>query len=254
MRAKLGQHFLVCGQTADAIVHAAGLVPGEPAVEIGPGRGVLTERMLASGISVTAVELDRRLCAGLSARFAEGLTLVQGDFLKIDLSVLPQSCAVVSNLPYAVASPILQRLLDWPGWDRAVLMFQKEVAQRILAGPGSRKYGPLTLSVLLKAEAEPVCVVPKTCFSPRPQVDSAVLRLRRLMRPRLTEDVSEERFFKAVGAAFQHRRKTVGKSLAISLGIPREQADEALKRAGLSPELRAEDIPLEGYVSLAREL
>ncbi|MFA5139355.1 MAG: 16S rRNA (adenine(1518)-N(6)/adenine(1519)-N(6))-dimethyltransferase RsmA [Elusimicrobiota bacterium] len=254
MGARLGQHFLVCAEAADAIVHAAGLAPGEAVVEIGPGRGVLTERMLLSGISVTAVELDRRLCAGLSARFPEGLTLLHGDFLKIDLAALPRPCAVVSNLPYAVAAPILQRLLDWPGWDRAVLMFQKEVAERILAGPGSRKYGPLTLSVLLKAEAEPVRVVPRTCFSPRPRVDSAVVRLRRLARPRLAEGVPEDRFFKAVGAAFQHRRKTVGKSMSLALGIPRSDAGALLARAGLSPDVRAEDIPFEGFASLAKEV
>ena len=254
MGARLGQHFLVCTSTAEGIVRAEGLAPGEAVLEIGPGRGVLTERMLASGGVVTAVELDRKLAAALAARFPEGLRVLQGDFLRLDLASLPSPCAVVSNLPYAVAAPILQRLLDWPGWDRAVLMFQKEVAERILAGPGTRKYGPLTLSVLLKADAEPVRVVPRACFSPRPGVDSAVVRLRRLDRPRLAEGVSEEGFFKAVGAAFQHRRKTVAKSMSLSLGMERTEVESRLSRAGLSPGLRAEDIPFEGYAALAREL
>jgi len=191
---------------------------------------------------------------GLERRLQGPLRVVRSDWLKLDLSTLPSPATVVSNLPYSVAAPILQTLLDWPGWGLAVLMFQKEVAERILAGPGSKTYGPLTLSVLLKAEASPVCAAPKDCFSPMPKVDSAVVRLRRLPRARLPEGLGEEEFFRTVRAAFQHRRKTAAKSVSMALGLDRPSLEAAFDACGLVSRCRAEDIPFEGFVRLALRL
>ena len=254
MRARLDQHYLTDPGAADSIVSAARVRPGAEVVEIGPGKGILTERLVAAGGRVTAVELDVRLAESLERRFQGALRIVRADWLRLDLSTLPAPALVVSNLPYSVASPILQTLLDWPGCSAAVLMFQKEVAERILAGPGSKAYGLLSLSVRLKADAAPVCGVPRTSFSPMPTVDSAVVRLERLGAPRLPEGLSEADFFRAVKAAFQHRRKTAAKSLSISLPMERAAVEAALDACGIPAKARAEEIPFEGFIELAKRL
>lgn len=252
---KYDQHFLVCPETAESIVSAAGLEPGDPVIEIGPGKGVLTERLLKAGARVTAVEIDARLAERLTGRFTgKPLSVVASDWLRLDLDSLPSPAAVVSNLPYSVATPILQRMLDWPGWETAVLMFQKEVADRIRAEPGGRKYGPLSLSVRIKADAFSVCTVPKDRFRPPPKVDSAVVRLERLRGSRLPEDVTEGAFFRVVRAAFAQRRKKAVKSLSAGLALPRERIEGAFQEAGLPHGARAETIGLEGFVSLTRIL
>lgn len=254
-KAKLGQHFLVDPQVADRIVSAADLRPEDSVVEIGPGEGVLTERLLSRCKSVVAVELDSRLVEKLRTRFADwpGLRVIHADFLKLDLTELPVPAVFVANLPYAVASPILQRILDWPDWSRAVLMFQKEVAERLVAGPGTRKYGLLTVSVAIKARVEMICEVPKRMFRPSPQVDSAVVRLDPLAEPFLPAGLPEDRFMSIARAAFAHRRKTVSNSLSHSLGAPKEGIERALQDAGLDPGCRAEQIAPEDFVSLCEK-
>lgn len=254
MRQKLGQHFLEDPRTADRIVSAAGLSPTDHVVEIGPGEGVLTERLLPRCKSLTAIELDARLAERLKTRLSDwpGLQVLHEDFLKFDLSELPSPAVFVANLPYAVASPILQRILAWPGWARAVLMFQKEVAERLVAAPGNRKYGLLTVSVALKARVEWICDVPKRLFRPPPQVDSAVLRLDPLVEP-LVSSATEERLMSVAKAAFAHRRKTVSNSLAYALERPKEEIDRALREAKLDPGCRAEDISPEDFVALCEK-
>lgn len=255
MRARLDQHFLVCEQTADRIVAATGIRPGERILEVGPGRGVLTRRLLKAGAEVTAVEIDEGLCEGLRGRFAgDAISVVHADWLELDLSTLPSPVGVVSNLPYSVGTPILRRLLDWPGWTSAVLMLQKEVAERVLAVPGGPDYGILSLAVWLKAEGDPLFDVPPECFSPPPKVQSAVLRLRRLTRSRLPDHLPEERFFRVVKAAFSQRRKLAAKSVAAGLGLARESVDSAFSDAGIPLFSRPQDIPPESYLHLANLL
>lgn len=255
MGARLGQHFLRRGDVARRIVDAAGLGPGDAVVEIGPGRGILTREILAAGAVVTAVEYDERLHADIAERFQgePRLSLVRSDFLGLDLSVLPRPCRVVANLPYSVAVPILQRILRWSGWDRAVLMFQKEVAERILAGPGSRKYGILSVAVALHARAEPVCGVPKDCFAPRPKVDSAVVRLLREDRPP-PFGLTEEALMRVVKAAFGQRRKAAVNALSRVLGLPRSLCEGALAAAGAKPLARAETLSLDAFAAVAARL
>ena len=256
MRARLDQHFLVDPGVADRIVRETGAKAGETVVEIGPGRGVLTERLIETGARVTAVEIDENLHAGLAARFAgrENLSLVRADFLELDLSTLPAPSRIVSNLPYSMGTMILQKLLPWTGWTEAVLMFQKEVADRVQAPPGSRDYGVLSVSVAVYADAGPLFDVGRFSFRPPPKVQSAVVRLRRLERPRLPEDLSEKAFFRVVKAAFAQRRKMAANSIAASLGLNRESVDRAMEACGLSPTARGETIGLDGFARLALRL
>ncbi|OIO11667.1 MAG: ribosomal RNA small subunit methyltransferase A [Elusimicrobia bacterium CG1_02_63_36] len=256
MRARYDQHFLIDDGVADAILAAAGIKPGDTVIEIGPGAGVLTRRILARGAALTAVEVDPKLIPGLERRFtdAENFSLLHADFLKLDLARLPRPAVVVSNLPYSVGTPILQRLLDWPGWELAVLMLQREVVDRVLSSPGSRAYGPLTLSVALKAEVEPVCEAGPECFQPPPKVSSSVMRLHRFAKIRLPDKVKEADFFRVVKAAFGQRRKMAAKSAASVLGIDRAAADAAFLACGLDPKARAETLSLDDFIALTRKL
>lgn len=255
MPARLGQHFLVCPEVVDSILAAADVRPGETVLEIGPGKGALTARLLAAGARVSAVEMDERLAEALPRACPSPLlSVARADFLELDLRTLPSPVKVVANLPYSVATPILQRLLDWPGWETAVLMFQKEVAERLLAAPGGRKYSLLTLSAALKADVSEVCAAPARCFEPPPRVDSLVVRLARLPRPRLPEGLAEEAFFRIARAAFSQRRKLAAKSVAAVLGLSRERVDRAFAEAAIAPSARAEEIALESFVKLVESL
>lgn len=256
MGARFDQHFLVDEAVADAIVSAAGIGPGDPVVEIGPGAGVLTRRLLARGAALTVVEVDSKLISGLERRFGgdERFTLIHSDFLTLDLGRLPKPATVVSNLPYSVGTAILQRLLDWPAWDAAVLMLQKEVVDRILAGPGVKAYGPLTLSVAIKAQVEPICDAGPECFSPPPKVSSSVMRLHRLPATRLPAELAEKDFFRIVRAGFGQRRKMAAKSIASVLGVPRAAIDAAFTACGLPQTARAETLSLADFAALAVRL
>jgi 16S rRNA (adenine1518-N6/adenine1519-N6)-dimethyltransferase len=255
--AKLGQHFLVDEGVRDSIVAAARLTGAETVLEIGPGRGVLTSELLAQAARVVAVELDDHYAASLAERprvDVSRLSVVHRDFLAVDLDSLgPGPFVVVGNLPYAVAAPILQRVLAWPRWKTAVLMFQKEVAARITAEPGGPDYGLLTLSVLLRARPEPIADAGRLCFSPPPKVDSAVVRLTRLDEPRLDPE-AEKKFFRLAKAAFTQRRKMAAAPLSGAAGKPRAEVVAALERLGVAPSARAQDIPFEAYLALPREL
>lgn len=256
MRAKLDQHFLVDEGIADRIVAAAGPRAGEKVVEIGPGRGILTERLVDSGALVTAVEIDEALHASLAERFRgrESLALARADFLELDLSTLPSPAKVVSNLPYSMATPILQRLLPWTGWTEATLMFQKEVAERVEAGPGGRDYGVLSLSVAVYADAARLFDVGRFSFRPPPKVQSSVVRLSRRDVPRLPAEVAPEAFFRVVKAAFAQRRKMAVNSIASALGVERAAVKAALDQAGIGAAARGETVTLDQYARLAAAL
>jgi 16S rRNA (adenine1518-N6/adenine1519-N6)-dimethyltransferase len=255
MKAKLGQHFLKDPEALSAIVSAAGVAAGDAVLEIGPGRGALTKPLLDAGARVTAVELDDALAAGLSARFpGAALTVVNEDFLRLDLASLgPGPWRVAGNLPYAVATPILQKLLLWERWTTAALMFQKEVALRAVAGPGGADYGLLALSVRNRADADVVLDLPPGAFTPRPKVDSAVVALQRRASPRVAPD-DEAMFWRLARAAFGQRRKMAAGVVASALSRPRAEIEAAFAAAGVAPEARAERVPLEAWAALARSL
>lgn len=250
--ARLSQHFLADEASRDAIVAALQAAPGESVLEIGPGRGVLTGPLLDGGARVTAVELDDRLSRSLDEKLGpRGLSLVHADFLELDLARLGEGpFAVIANLPYAVGTPILQKLLPWTGWTRAVLMFQKEVALRLCAAPGGADFGLLTLSTLLWAEPEYLLDVPAAGFRPPPKVDSGVVRLRRRASPLLAVE-RHAAFFRVAKAAFEHRRKMAAGVLASASGKPRVEVEALFARLGVPAQARPENISVDAWIALS---
>jgi len=258
MRQPLGQHFLRDPQVVQAILEAAELKKTDVALEIGPGKAILTEPLAARVAKLVAVELDRTLAQKLVARFATMpyIQIVSRDFLKLDLPPLFPEAAqapikVLGNLPYAITAPIFEKLLTWPGWDTGVFLVHREVVDRLRAVEGSRAFGLLSLAVQLFAEVEAIRQVPPSAFAPAPEVHSTVIRMRRKQTALLPpEDIPA--FFDFARAAFGHRRKTVGNSLALATQFPKKQLQEWLVSQQLNFDLRAEAIGLEDYVRIAR--
>lgn len=258
MGARLSQHFLRDEKYRDMVAGLCNAGPKDKILEIGPGRGALTGRLLATGAPVIAIELDEIIAGKLPGMVgpeaAKNLTTINEDFLRLDLRTLGAGpFIVVGNLPYAVGTPILQRLLEWDGWTRAVLMFQLEVAERIVAKLGGADYGLLSLSVLGRADAELAFEVPKEAFMPIPNVESGVVVLTRLEEPRLNK-AEEKAFWKLAKIAFAQRRKMASGVLAKAIGQPRIDVDAAFTAAGISVSARPEEIPFDAWRSLARSL
>ncbi len=257
-RHRLGQNFLVDARVLEAILAAAHLTAGDVVLEVGPGLGVLTEALAARAGSVLALELDPGLLSILQERLAgrPNLSLIHGDALKEDLAALlreakPESAGgakVVANLPYYITTPFLMRLLEeTPGWERAVLMVQREVADRLLASPGGKDYGVLTLSVRYHAVAELVTPVSRRAFWPSPDVDSAVVRLFR--REQAPVDAPPGILFDCIRAGFGQRRKTLANALGARYG--RERVGTVLEAAGIDGQRRAETLSLEEFSAVA---
>jgi 16S rRNA (adenine1518-N6/adenine1519-N6)-dimethyltransferase len=255
-RKSLGQNFLLDFNLLRRIARAAGPLAGIEVVEVGPGPGGLTRALLAEGAGrVIAVERDPRAVAALgeiAEHFSTRLQIVAGDALAIDprsfLTAAP--ARVVANLPYNVASALLVRWLseDWPPWyDRLVLMFQREVADRIVAEPGSRAYGRLSVLAGWRCHARILFDVSPAAFVPAPKVTSALVSLVPRRRPLLCEPGMLAR---VTQAAFGQRRKMLRQSLKTLAVHP----DKLLDAAGVRPTSRAEDISVEGFVALARSL
>ncbi len=258
MGARLSQHFLGDEGAREAVAGLANAGPGDKILEIGPGRGAITGHLLATGASLTAIELDEIIAGKLPGMVgpdaAARLTTINEDFLRLDLRTLgPGPWIVVGNLPYAVGTPILQKLLLWDGWTRAVLMFQKEVAERIVAKLGGADYGLLALSVISRADAQMAFEVPAKFFRPPPKVDSGVVVLTRLTPPRLTE-AEQKSFWRLAKIAFAQRRKMAAGVLSKALGLPRADVDAAFAAAGLPVAVRPEEIPFDAWRKLARAL
>ncbi len=268
---KLGQNFLRDPQAAARIVAALGDIADCTVVEIGPGRGAITESLVARARHVIAVELDRELAAALGSRFvtprtetypqgplpADRLTVVEQDVLKFDFAAAAASAGarlrVVGNLPYYITSPILMKLAEsHAALDIAVLMVQREVAKRVTAAPGSRDYGVLSVAVQAHGPAEPLFTLPPDAFSPPPEVYSTVFRWR--FAPRFGElGVEEESFLRLVKLVFAQKRKTLANNLRAA-GFGAEAAAAALERAGIEQQARAESVPIEALARLWREL
>ncbi len=252
----LGQHFLADPNTARRIVSLAGVGPGDRVLEIGPGVGSLTVALAAAGARVTALELDRHLLPVLAdalarAGVSDSVDVVSGDALTVDFDALPGGTphAMVSNLPYNVAVPIVMRLLDdVAAVQRMLVMVQREVGDRLAAGPGTKDYGSVSVRVGYHAQARRVGLVPPTVFLPPPKVDSALVELVRHPTPPV--DVpSVDQLFSLVRAGFSQRRKMLRRVLRTELG---DRTDPVLVAAGIDPAARAETLDLATWAALAR--
>jgi 16S rRNA (adenine1518-N6/adenine1519-N6)-dimethyltransferase len=251
-RKRFGQNFLKDQNVLNRIIDAAQLTSGDRVFEIGPGRGALTDRLLQAGPPLTVVEVDRELAATLRQRGAAGLEVIEGDVLRLDWSeLLPTPpYKLVANLPYNISSQVLFKVIEHRrSFSRLVLMFQKEVGERLLAAPATRDYG--ILSVLLQTwfRIDRIAKVPPAAFFPPPKVDSVVLCLAPLPTPRAVIQ-DEECFRRVVKGAFAQRRKTLRNSL-IGSGLASGRVDAALLAAGIDPGRRGEMLTIEEFAALA---
>jgi len=250
-RKSLGQHFLIDPNIVRKIVALADVQPGEAVFEIGPGRGILTEALCRVATRVIAVEVDPRLHAYLSRRLSGllNLELVCGDVLTYALDHLPYGTVVVSNLPYYISTAILFRLLEiGPQLSRMVLMLQAEVATRLVAKPGNREYGLLSVMAQSSAEIIEGFRVSAQCFRPKPEVASVVVSLRRRATA-LVPEGQQANFHRIVKAAFAHRRKTLPNSLRDE-GYVVDRVVDALHALNLPPTVRAETLSVEQFIEL----
>ena len=252
-----GQNFLGDPDALERIAAALQLQPDEPVVELGPGLGHLTRALLETGARVTAVERDRDMVEALGELKNERLTVVAANAAQVDFAHLAgvDKVAVVGNLPYHLTSPILFSVLEQHAHiSRAVFTLQKEVAERLSAEPGSRRYGLLTVLLGLYFRPHLLFALPAALFHPPPQVDSAVLRLSSLLVPR-AEVTDEAHFRRVVKAAFAQRRKTLFNSLQSDAALgTAAKVRAALEDAHLEPTRRAETLTVEEFAAVERAL
>lgn len=258
----LGQHFLVDQNILDKVVGAAELSTEDVVIEIGPGIGTLTQSLATYARTVVAVDIDRRLQPILdyTLRDFNNAFVVFADALSLDLRNLPGDLPIpnklVSNLPYQVATPILATYLDaFEEVSLYVAMIQKEVADRILAKPGTNDYGAFSVKAQYYCDVERVATVSKNVFMPPPEVASAIIRLRRLPVPRV-DVIDKYLFFKVVKAAFWQRRKTIRNALLGSreLTFSADEISRALADTGIDARRRGETLSIEEFASLANAL
>ncbi|MEW6726105.1 MAG: 16S rRNA (adenine(1518)-N(6)/adenine(1519)-N(6))-dimethyltransferase RsmA [Bacillota bacterium] len=256
----LGQNFLLARGVTEKIVAAAGIAPGDVVVEIGPGLGVLTRALAEAGARVLAVELDRTLLPVLEETLQglAGVELLHADALQLDYAAvlrerhLAPPFKVVANLPYYITSPLIAKFLEnEPRPAVMVLMMQKEVAERLVAAPGTKDYGALSVLVQFYTEPRVVCRVAPGNFFPPPKVHSAVVRLNLRDRPAV-EVADAAAFFRLVRAAFSQRRKMLPKALeAAGLGLAKQQWAALAETAGIDPARRGETLTLDEFARLA---
>jgi 16S rRNA (adenine1518-N6/adenine1519-N6)-dimethyltransferase len=256
-RKSLSQNFLTDAQVLDTIVEAAELTSGDRVVEIGPGLGVLTRRLLAAGASVIAVELDPRLAAYLRREMppSDRFELIEADALALHPRELfpGRSFKLVANIPYHITSPLLHAFLDGDRPpDLTVLLVQLEVAERVAAPPGRMSY--LSAFVQNVADAEVVARVPAAAFEPAPAVDSAVLRLRTRDAAVVPPGAAREDFVRIVQAGFRQRRKQIHNSLVRELHVERPVLDAALSTCGVTVDRRPQTLSVTEWACLAEQL
>ncbi len=249
---RFGQNFLRNGHVIDRILGAAELGADQPVLEIGPGLGALTDRLLQAGVRLTAIEVDQQLADLLKQRENHLLEVVEGDVLKIDWNTfLPaQPCKLVANLPYNISSQVLFRILDHKAaFSRLVLMFQKEVGDRLMAEAGTREYGILSVLMQTWYEVRRVISVSPGSFFPPPKVESVVLQFDPLPELRFPIE-NEEIYRRLVRGAFTQRRKTLRNSLLAS-GWSAEEVDTLLTANRIDPRRRGETLTLEEFARLS---
>lgn len=258
---KYGQNFLIDGNIVSNIVKNAGITKEDTVLEIGPGIGTMTQVLCEQAKNVIAVEIDKRLIDVLTftLRDYDNVTVINSDILKCNIEELCRQYSsngrlkVVANLPYYITTPIIMELLEKNNnsvIESITVMIQKEVAERLGAEPGNKDYGAITLSINYYSDANIVMTVPASCFMPRPNVDSAVIRMDIYDKPPVaTKD--EVKMFKVIKAAFSQRRKTLVNSVSSSTDIAKETILKSLNEMGLSESVRGETLSLEQFAELS---
>lgn len=259
---RLGQNFLINPSILDKIVAASEITDTDLALEIGAGLGFLTSSLAASAKQVIAIEVDNALFRELQCKFSEipKVTLIHGDVLKVDLSALLQqfprtNTKVIANLPYSITTPILWKLLNHHRRiGICLLMMQKEVVERIVAPPGGKTYGALTVGTSYYAETEIVHVLPPNCFYPAPQVESAIVKLKIRDAPKVLV-ADEALFFRIVRASFQARRKMLRNALLRNnVPITAEALDCIFDQLAIDPRRRGETLDISEFAALANSI
>lgn len=254
MNKKLGQNFLIRHSVVDDIADAADLSEGDPVLEIGPGIGTLTQALAETGAAVTAVELDDHLLPVLDKTLEhyDNVRVVHGDIMRTDIETLMnhKPFKVCANLPYCITTPIIMKLLEQKlPIERIVVMVQKEVAERMVAVPGHKIYGALSVSVQYYTEPKMLFEISPKCFMPAPEVTSAVVAMDVRREPPV-DLMDEKRFFSVVKAAFQQRRKTLSNALK-NTGMTKEQIANVLEAASIDGKRRGETLSLQEFADIA---
>ena len=258
---RFGQNFLIDTHVLDRIIEASEITKDDFVLEIGPGIGTMTQYLAEAAREVTAVEIDDALIPILKDTLKEwdNVTVLHGDILKTDIRKIADEknqgrpIKVVANLPYYITTPIIMGLFEsHVPVDSITVMVQKEVADRMQTGPGSKDYGALSLAVQYYAEPKIVANVPPNCFMPRPKVGSAVIRLTRHQNPPVTT-LDEKLMFRLIRASFNQRRKTLSNSLKNSQELPysKEEVETAITECGLPLNIRGEALTLEQFARLS---
>lgn len=261
---KFGQNFLIDTHVLDKIIDASGVTEDDFVLEIGPGIGTMTQYLCERAREVVAVEIDKNLIPILSDTLKNysNVTVINEDILKLDICKLAEEknqgkpIKVVANLPYYITTPIIMGLFEsHVPIDSITIMVQKEVAERMQEGPGSKEYGALSLAVQYYAKPEIVANVPPNCFMPRPNVGSAVIRLTRHEKPPV-EVEDEKLMFRIIRASFNQRRKTLANGLNNSpeIHLPKEVIQESIVSLGVPENIRGEALSLEQFAELSNEI
>ena len=261
---KFGQNFLIDTHVLDKIIGSAEITKDDVVLEIGPGIGTMTQYLACAAKKVIAVEIDKALIPILEDTLSEyeNVRVINHDVLKVDIAKLAEEenggkpIKVVANLPYYITTPIIMGLFENHVPIKSItVMVQKEVADRMQVGPGTKDYGALSLAVQYYAKPYIVANVPPNCFMPRPKVGSAVIRLERYENPPVTVE-DEKLMFRIIRASFNQRRKTMTNSVCgcAELGITKEKLIEALEECNLSPTVRGEALTLEQFAKLSNIL
>lgn len=261
---KFGQNFLIDTHVLDKIIAAAEITKDDFVLEIGPGIGTMTQYLACAAREVAAVEIDKALIPILKDTLSdyENVSVINEDILKVDIKALADEknggrpIKVVANLPYYITTPIIMGLFEnHVPLESITVMVQKEVADRMQVGPGTKDYGALSLAVQYYAEPYIVANVPPNCFMPRPKVGSAVIRLKRHAKPPV-EVQDEHLMFAIIRASFNQRRKTLANGLknAEHLGLSKEEIAQAVEELGKGPSIRGEALTLEEFARLSNSV
>lgn len=258
---KFGQNFLIDTHVLEKIIEESGITKDDFVLEIGPGIGTMTQYLCENAREVAAVEIDKNLIPILADTLSayDNVEVINDDILKVDINKLAEEknggkpIKVVANLPYYITTPIIMGLFEsHVPVESITVMVQKEVADRMQEGPGSKEYGALSLAVQYYAKPEIVVNVPPSCFMPQPKVGSAVIRLTRHSEPPVTVK-SEKLLFQVIRASFNQRRKTLANGLANygAFGLPKEELQACIEKLGVPVNIRGEALSLEQFAQLS---